>query len=117
MQTYANDLTGTPETTEQKTTNRIESVTSSAHKTIDKVSESARPAVDRLTASAHHAVDSLAGIACGAADTLGVKGEQLKGATDHMTQSARDFVRENPLMSLGIAVAGGLLLSRLLSSR
>ena len=117
MQTYANDLTETLDTMDSKKANRIESVTSGAHKTIDKVSESARPAVDRLTASAHQAVDTLAGIASGAADTLGVKGEQLKGATDEMTQTARDYVRENPLISLGIAVAGGLLLSRLLSSR
>lgn len=117
MSTYANDLTANPEIMGEKNATRLDNVTAGAHQTIDKVSEKARPAVDRLTAGAHQVVDNLAGMAAGTADTLGAKGEQLKLAKDQMTETARDYVRENPLISLGIAVAGGILLSRLLSSR
>jgi ElaB/YqjD/DUF883 family membrane-anchored ribosome-binding protein len=34
-----------------------------------------------------------------------------------LTENCREYVRDNPVTSLGIAVAAGFLLSRLLSSR
>ena len=117
METYTSNLSSSPETMENKKVPPLDKATAGAHQTIDKVSESLRPAVDRLAANAHHVVDNLAGIAASATDTIGVKGEQLKQAKDRLTDATRDYVRENPLTSLGIAVAGGLLLSRLLSSR
>jgi len=89
----------------------------SAHGVIDKTAGAARPAVDRLTSGAHHAVDKIAGAASHAIETLGVKGEQLTDAQARLTEAARDYVRENPLAAVGIAVATGFVLSRLLHSR
>ncbi len=88
-----------------------------AHNTITAVSDSARPAVDRMASSAHDVVDRVAGVATQTAETLGVKSEQLKSAQKRLMESARDYVREHPVASLGIAVATGYVLSRLLSSR
>jgi ElaB/YqjD/DUF883 family membrane-anchored ribosome-binding protein len=73
--------------------------------------------VDRLASGAHQAVDKIADAAGQAAETLGVKGEQLKNAQMQAMEQCRGYVRDHPVMSLGIAVAAGFLLSRLLSSR
>ena len=88
-----------------------------AHNVIDKVSDAARPMVDRIATGAHQAVDKIASAAGQAAQTLGVKGEQLNNAQMRAMEQCRGYVRENPVMSLGVAVAAGFLLSRLMSSR
>jgi ElaB/YqjD/DUF883 family membrane-anchored ribosome-binding protein len=61
---------------------------------------------DRLT----HASDQ-------AVDVLSEKGEQLKDAEQHLVENCRGYVHDNPIISLGLAVGAGFLLSRLLSSR
>lgn len=96
---------------------KIDQATSGAHDTIDRVTDATRPAVDRVASGAHQAVDSIAGAASKAADTLGVKTAQLKEAQERLMESCTSYVQENPLASLGIAVAAGFLLSRLVSSR
>jgi ElaB/YqjD/DUF883 family membrane-anchored ribosome-binding protein len=88
-----------------------------AHQVIDKVSDAARPVVDRIASRAHQAVDKIASAAGQAAGTLGVKGEQLKDVHLRAMEQCRGYVRDNPVTSLGIAIAAGYLLSRLLSSR
>lgn len=117
METSTNNLTANPGTIGKNVASNIDNATAGAHQTIDKVSEAARPAVDRVATGAHQVVDKLAGVAASAAETIGAKGEQLKLAQDKLTEASRDYVRENPLTSIGIAVAAGFLLSRLLTSR
>lgn len=125
METFTNNLTSNPGTLGNlgtpgdmgKNVTSIDNATAGVHQTIDKVSQAARPAVDRVTTGAHQVVDKLAGVAASAVDSIGAKGEQLKVAQDRLTEASRDYVRENPLTSIGIAVAAGFLLSRLLSSR
>lgn len=117
METSTNNLTANPGTIGKNVGSNIDNATAGAHQTIDKVSEAARPAVDRVATGAHQVVDKLAGVAASAAETIGAKGEQLKLAQDKLTEASRDYVRENPLTSIGIAVAAGFLLSRLLTSR
>lgn len=87
------------------------------HETITSVSDSARPAVDRMASSAHEVVNRVAGVASHTAESLGIKGEQLSNAQKRLMESAGEYMREHPLASIGIAVATGYLLSRLLSSR
>ena len=72
---------------------------------------------DQAAHSAHDAVDKIVGAANQAADAIGEKGAQLKQAEKQMLDNCRGYVRDNPATSLGIAVAAGFLLSRLLSSR
>ncbi len=95
----------------------VDQATTGAHKAIDKASDAARPAVDRLASGAHQAVDKIAGAATQAVETLDLKSEQLKDAQTRLTENCREYVRDNPMTSLGIAVAAGFLLSRLLGSR
>ncbi|HYL91348.1 MAG TPA: DUF883 C-terminal domain-containing protein [Burkholderiales bacterium] len=66
--------------------------------------------IDRISQSAHDAVDKAASVAGSYADRFTAKGEQLMEMRDDWMGTARDFVRENPLQALGIAVAAGYLL-------
>ena len=95
----------------------VDQVGAGAHDVIDKASNAARPMVDRIASGAHVAVDKIAGATVQAADSLGVKAEQLKNIQDQALAKCQAYVRENPVTSLGMAVAAGYLLSKLLSSR
>ncbi len=74
--------------------------------TIDKASNYAHEAVDKITNASHQA-----------AETLDQKSEQLKTAEQRIVKNCQAYIRDNPVTSLGIAVATGFLLSRLLSIR
>jgi ElaB/YqjD/DUF883 family membrane-anchored ribosome-binding protein len=73
--------------------------------------------IDKAANSAHEAVDKIASATSQAAEALGEKGEQLKNAEQKLMESCRGYVQDNPITSLGIAVAAGFLLSRVLSGR
>ncbi|MGR8997467.1 MAG: DUF883 family protein [Gammaproteobacteria bacterium] len=73
--------------------------------------------IDKAANSAHEAVDKVASATNQAAETLGQKGEKLKNAEQQLMEDCRGYVRDNPMTSLGIAVAAGFLLSRVLSGR
>lgn len=73
--------------------------------------------IDNAFNTAHEAVDKIANAASHAAEALGEKGEQLKKAEHRMMDNCHGYVRANPIASIGIAVAAGFVLSRLLSSR
>ena len=66
--------------------------------------------VDRLAQSAHEAVDKTASVASSYAERFSTKGEQLMQMQEDWMTTARDYVRDNPLQALGIAVAAGYLL-------
>lgn len=117
METPTNAQTSNNGTLGKNVSGNIDHASAGAHQTIDKMSEAARPAVDRVATGAHQIVDKLAGVAANTADSLGIKGEQLKEAQSRLTEASRDYVRENPLTSIGIAVAAGIILSRLINSR
>ncbi len=88
-----------------------------AHNTVDRMSDVVRPAVDRIATSAHQAVDGIARAATQTAESLGAKGEDLRNSHARMTEECRGYVRENPLAAIGIALAAGFVLSRLVKSR
>jgi ElaB/YqjD/DUF883 family membrane-anchored ribosome-binding protein len=72
---------------------------------------------DKASDFAHEAGEKIASAANQAADALGEKGEQLKNAEQRLMKDCCGYVQNNPATSLGIAVAAGFLLSRLLSAR
>jgi ElaB/YqjD/DUF883 family membrane-anchored ribosome-binding protein len=85
-----------------------------AHDTLNQISHAAGPAMDRMATSAHGVIDTVADAATSAVETLGIKGDQLNDAQQKLTEAARTYMREKPVASLGIAVAAGWILSRLL---
>ncbi|TVS10366.1 MAG: DUF883 domain-containing protein [Gammaproteobacteria bacterium] len=94
------------------TADGMDRLAKSAHSGIDAASNAAHPVIDRIASGAHNAVgnaDELATQAAGAIDSASVKGEQLFA-------SGSSYMREHPLLTLGLAVTTGYLLSRLLAS-
>jgi len=73
--------------------------------------------IDKASSSAHHVVDKIASVANQAAEAVGEKEEQLKNAEQQMLDCCRSYINDNPITSLGIAVAAGFLLNRFLSGR
>jgi ElaB/YqjD/DUF883 family membrane-anchored ribosome-binding protein len=90
---------------------------SAVHDRIDAAGEAARPAVDRLLTGAHQAVDKLSGFAAVAADTVSEKSVQLKEAHAKLMANGRTQVREKPALAVGIAVAAGFIIGRMMRSR
>ena len=73
--------------------------------------------IDEGANSANEAIDKAASATSQATEALGKKGEQLKNAEQQLLKDCRVYVRDNPITSVGIAVAAGFLLSRVLSGR
>ena len=73
--------------------------------------------IDKAANSAHEAIDKATRATNKATEALDKKGEQLKNAEQQIMEDCRVYVRDNPIASLGIAVAAGFLLSRVLSGR
>ncbi len=73
--------------------------------------------VDRLSQTAHQAVDRAAGAAADYAERFGAKGDELMQMPQDWLETAREYVRENPMQAVGMAVAAGYLLSVLMRSR
>lgn len=91
--------------------------TVAAHDAIDSAADATGPALGHMVASAHKTVDRVGVAAASAAGALGVKGDQINDGSKRVIERASVYVQENPVTSLGIAVATGYVLSRLLSSR
>jgi ElaB/YqjD/DUF883 family membrane-anchored ribosome-binding protein len=73
--------------------------------------------IDRLSESAHSAVDRAAQGAAQVAERFGEKGEELLAMKDDYVEQAREYVKENPIMALGIALAAGYLFGKITSWR
>ncbi|KKO48341.1 hypothetical protein VT06_12185 [Arsukibacterium sp. MJ3] len=67
--------------------------------------------------SAHGAVNKMANGANHAADAIAAKGVQLQHMQRQLTHSAKTQARTHPLLTLGIVLAGGALLSYWFSRR
>ncbi|MEX1221350.1 MAG: DUF883 domain-containing protein [Idiomarina sp.] len=74
-------------------------------------------AVNKSANKAHDTIDKVADAAKQASDNLGEKGHDLKETQEKWLASASDYVKANPVKALGIAAAGGYLLSRVFSGR
>jgi ElaB/YqjD/DUF883 family membrane-anchored ribosome-binding protein len=73
--------------------------------------------IDRLADSAHGAIDRATQTASQVAERFNEKSEELWAMKDDYVGSARDYVKENPLVALGIALAAGYLFGKITSWR
>jgi ElaB/YqjD/DUF883 family membrane-anchored ribosome-binding protein len=100
-----------------ETTGGVDRLAAGAHSGIHAAAEAVHPAIDRMASGAHRAVNSADQAANQATDAVaragnkaGVKGEELYAA-------GAGYMREHPVFTIGVAVAAGYLLSRLLTTR
>ena len=102
--------TGVAAATERK----VDEYASRAHRTIDRAASSAQPAVDKLAANAHDVVERVATKASDAAEGLDSRLEDLQSTRERLSDQCRSYVEDNPLKAVGIALAAGFILSRLI---
>lgn len=95
----------------------VEQAGNSMHRAVDELSQATGPAVSRMTSGAHRLVDRLAGTGSRAAHQLQQTGTRLKNAEQRLVGASGGYVREHPFRSVGIALAAGFLVSRLVISR
>lgn len=77
----------------------------------------AEKAVDKTAHRAHETIDMVADAAKDASDNISDKAHDLKELEEKWLKSAKNYVRANPVKSIGIAAAGGYILSRIFSGR
>ncbi|MFU8896158.1 MAG: hypothetical protein ACNA8J_07200 [Gammaproteobacteria bacterium] len=99
------DQPGQPIGQTDAATNGEERLAATAHKGINAAADAVHPVIDRLASSAHRAVDS----ADHAGSKAGATGEQYYAA-------GVGYLRDHPVLTIGVAVAAGYLLSRLLAT-
>lgn len=87
----------------------------STHGTTDKPAQQASAALDRLGDTAQHTYERVSDAASKAASRIADRGSELLESPT--VQNARAYVREHPMAAIGIAIAAGLLISRLTSRR
>jgi ElaB/YqjD/DUF883 family membrane-anchored ribosome-binding protein len=73
----------------------------------------AKPALDRATDMAHSAVETAADAAATPAKWLARKGEDLQVAQQKLVGTTGNYIVANPVKSLAIALAAGIVLARL----
>ncbi len=80
--------------------------------------------IERASQGAHHAVDRATDAASSVAGRFGETVEQLADKRDQLMElpetwmeGARDYVREHPFASVGIALAAGYLLHMITRSK
>ena len=95
----------------------VDKARAGAHDKVNQVSAAVPPVVDRIAAGAHRSVDGIASVASRAADAIGTSGARVEDARARVAGQVQGYVRENPWTSLGLAVAAGFLVSRLVGSR
>jgi ElaB/YqjD/DUF883 family membrane-anchored ribosome-binding protein len=82
-----------------------------------RLADKASEGLSRLSETAQQTMDRVSDVASQTASRLGEKGQELWEMRGEAVDQARSYVREHPIATIGIAIAIGLLISRLTSRR
>jgi ElaB/YqjD/DUF883 family membrane-anchored ribosome-binding protein len=83
---------------------------------VSDAASNAKPTIDRLATMAHDAVDKAAAAAAPAAEWVSSQGQDFAAMERKLVNDTCQYVAANPLKSIGIALAAGFLLSRIIRS-
>ena len=73
--------------------------------------------INRLSESAHSAIERATQSASQLAERFGEKSDELLAMKDDYVDQARAYVKENPFVAIGIALAAGYLFGKITSGR
>lgn len=93
--------------------NIMSKITDSDHATTDRLSEGAHESVDQIAKTAGKAEERIRHEAADAEARARDLGHKAKVHSDETLQRVSVFVRDNPVISLGLAFAAGALVSAL----
>jgi ElaB/YqjD/DUF883 family membrane-anchored ribosome-binding protein len=108
---------GTPNNSDgalKRATSNAHAVVASIADAADEATRKAKPAIDQVTAMAHQTVDKTAGAVAPAADWLTDQGAGLNATQKKLMGDTCGYISANPLTSIGIAVAAGFVLGRMI---
>ena len=91
--------------------------TTSAARYGESAAEKASEGLSRLSDTAQQTMDRVTQAATQTANRLSERGQELWDMRGEAAETARSYVREHPIATIGIAIAVGLLISRLTSRR
>ena len=118
--TFANPLNtfgnSPPDDVISKTTAGAHTAVNSIADAADAAARKAKPVIDKVAAMAHQAVDKAAASAAPAVDWMGEKGESLNATQKKLVKDSCAYIGANPLLSVGMAVLAGFLISRMVRS-
>jgi ElaB/YqjD/DUF883 family membrane-anchored ribosome-binding protein len=75
--------------------------------------DQATSTLNRASERVHETVDRVTNAATSSLQQLGMNTDEWLEMKDRAVETTRGYVRENPLMALGIALAVGILLARI----
>jgi len=81
---------------------------------VDATQPSTSDTINRIASSAHQTVDRIAKGADSTLQSLRGSSSQWKEAGGQSFENVQTYVREKPLTALGLALAAGFLISRLI---
>ena len=110
--TLGNSLNG--DSVVNKTTTGAHAAVDSMAEAADAAARKAKPAIDQVATMAHQVVDKAAAKAGPAVDWLGEQGESLNATQKRLVNDTSAYIAANPLMSVGVAVLAGFLISRMI---
>lgn len=112
---------GTPTATDDAAEAALNKAVSSLHDAVDKMAGTAddaartvTPAIDRAAQFAHQTVDKAGGAAAPAAAWLDQQGNSLRARRRTMTSDTERFVAAHPWKTIGVALAAGFFIGRVL---
>lgn len=79
----------------------------------EKLGEQASSSANRIADAGHQMLDRASEAAASAADALSARSQEWARMQEQYMETTRNYVRENPLAAVGIALAIGVLLARL----
>lgn len=91
----------------------INDIAATAAPLVERLAQGAHDTIDRVAAKAGPAVEKLRTTATTAAGSVQQRATDFGAMEEQWMESARGVVRENPLAAIAVAVAAGMLLSRL----
>ena len=89
----------------------------SAGRYAENVADRASEGLSRLSDTAQQTLDRVTDAASQTASRISERGQELWERRGEAADTARSYVREHPLATIGIAIAIGLLISRLTGRR
>ncbi len=96
-----NNPTGSASMTDNETDRTLARATAKAHETVDRVAASVTPVVDRVRSTAE-----------GATQQFQSRAHDLMESRDQWLDDARTYVKERPLITLGVTAVVALLVGR-----
>ncbi|WP_280156247.1 hypothetical protein [Piscinibacter sp. XHJ-5] len=107
---------GTADAVADRMADATDAAVERGYSTVDRAAQAAHEAIDKLAAKAGPAFERLRGSANNASQTLRQKADQFGELEDEWVDSARTYVRDNPLTAVAVGVLAGVILSKLTSS-